>query len=316
MSKKRAELDYLKEKIEASGFPLEIEVSNYLDSEYSVYNTYYYFDAESKQGRSIDIVAEPKFLELVPLKTSRAFANISVAIECKKSNTHAWILFTRPAKKSFRWREFSGQIKTTIPCSSQPPPFEDWLYAQLMEVHHFNKFERIAIDYDEIKKEKYLKPNDKERGRNDIFEAITQLSKFVCFEIHQILEAYAKSRMKSQGEMFLFVSPVIVFDGELIEAFHSSNEMRLEHANHILLKTNYLCPYCHRIESFLIDVVHRSYFEEYMKIFKNDVKQTENILTTVRNEFFEVGKLERERIAKAIRFKKLMRDAKSSSSSE
>jgi phage FluMu protein Com len=43
---------------------------------------------------------------------------------------------------------------------------------------------------------------------------------------------------------------------------------------------NYLCPYCKKIETFTVDVVHRSYFHDFMQILKNDFQGS---LKTLQN---------------------------------
>ena len=87
-------------KIKKSGYPLEIEISNLLEKDYVVFNTQYYFDEESKQGRDIDIFAHSMYFDLdkklrdlderlLPFKV-----RTEPAIECKKSEKKPWVFFS------------------------------------------------------------------------------------------------------------------------------------------------------------------------------------------------------------------------------
>ena len=251
---------------------MEIEISNLLDKgKYVVFNTQYYFDEEIKQGRDIDIYAMP--LECHPLEEKLAPFNIrtELAIECKKSETHAWIFYTRP-RIPMSSIYMSGQYRTSVP---EPEEFStesfQWLLKRKFLDLLYDKFERIAIAYDEIKKKKIKKETQKRKeksgsSRREIFEAINQLVKFTCYEIHQIFRRISKT--SSDREYIVIFFPIIVFDGDMFEVNFDSGEPRLKRKNHILLATHYRCPYCQEVESFTVDIVHRSYFSEFMKILK------------------------------------------------
>jgi hypothetical protein len=257
--------DYYLERIRESGYPLEIEISNLLDKRgYVVFSTQYYFDEETKQGRDIDIYAvpvkyHPKEEELAPFNV-----RTELAIECKKSETHAWFFYTRP-RIPMSSIYIRGQYRTTVP---QPEMYSAQSFHSLFEHKllklHYDNFERVAIAYDEIKKRK----NESEKkGRKEIFEAVNQLVKFTCYEIHQTFNRIEKFRKgKTHSEHIIFFFPTIVFDGDLFEVNFDSGEPRLERRNHILLTTNYRCPYCQEVKSFSVDIVNPSHFEDFLKI--------------------------------------------------
>jgi len=265
--KKKTLEDYLVEKIKKSGYPLEIEISTLLDREYVVFNTQYYFDEKEKQGRDIDIYAMPslRFQEslmdekLVPFKL-----RTEIVVECKKNENNAWVFYNRQ-NIPVSGHHISGQFKTSIPKPRiwSPDSF-DWLFQKCLTLHYY-EFERVAIAYDEIRKKKVSS------SRREIFEAINQLVKFTSYEIHQILSRISKSpKTSSDREFIIMFFPIIVFDGDIFEVTFDSGEPNLERKNHILLATHYRCPYCTEVESFMVDVVHRSYFREFMKILEED----------------------------------------------
>lgn len=238
---------------------MEIEISNLLDKgRYAVFNTQYYFDEEEKQGRDIDIYAMP--LECHPLEEKLApfIVRTELAIECKKSETHAWIFYTRP-RLPMSSIHMSGQYRTSVP---EPEKFStesfQWLLKRKFLDLLYDKFERIAVAYDEIKIKK-----TSSSARKEIFEAVNQLVKFTCYEMHQIFRRISKT--SSQREFIIIFFPIVVFDGDMFEANFDSGEPILERKNHILLKTRYRCPHYEEVDSFTLDIVHRSYFSEFMK---------------------------------------------------
>jgi hypothetical protein len=90
---------YLRKEIAATGFPLEIEISSFLDREWIVYNNDPYVDEDEGKTREVDIYAVHKS-SLYPysyLKRRDVFIlTTNLIVECKKATAHAWVLFTRP----------------------------------------------------------------------------------------------------------------------------------------------------------------------------------------------------------------------------
>lgn len=266
--KKKTLEDYLIERIKKSGYPLEIEISNLLDHKYVIFNAQYYFDEEAKQGRDIDIYAIPLILETDNLgemekKLVPFMLRTEIAIECKKSETHAWV-FYNVHNIPVSGYHISGQFKITVP---EPREWSadsfQWLLKKCLNLHYY-EFERVAVAYDEIKKK------GDGSSRREIFEAINQLVKFVCYEIHQILSRISRSSKTSDREFVIVFFPIIVFDGDMFEVTFDSGEPKIDRRNHVILRTHYRCPYCQEVESFLVDVVHRSYFSEFIKILRTD----------------------------------------------
>lgn len=272
MEKKDSLEDFLLRKVRESGYPLEIEVSSLLDKNYSVYNTAYYFDVETQQNRDIDIHAfynDPRedYYEkrLAPLSV-----RTDLAIECKKSETHAWVFFTRPFEgfndPFITGLLLEGQFKSSVPRTEDHHAgcFDYW-FPKLLHSSHHSKFERIAIAYDEVKKKK------DGSNRKEIFEAVQQLVKFTRYEIHESFLRRAKVPYVTPKHelIFLFV-PILVFDGDMFDVTVEQGEPKLERQNHILLATSQGSPYCKEPEGYIIDVVHRTYFKEFMKLLEAD----------------------------------------------
>ena len=277
-------------KIKESGYPLEIEVSNVLDKNYSLFNNAYYFDTETRQHRNIDIHASPidrkeKYYEkrLAPF-----ILRTEIAIECKKSDTHAWVFFTRPCEIGSEYTlaggAIHGEFKSSVPVTE---PYTDSFEWWLLEIPnlHYSKFERIAISYDEIKKKK------DGSQRREIFEAVQQLVKFTSYEIHESLLRRSKlPDLNPEEELIFYLFPVLVFDGDIFEVTFDSGEPKLEKRSHILLDTSYRCPYCEEVESFTVDIVHRAYFKEFMKILEADFQGLRKAIIKHHDELLKRAK--------------------------
>jgi len=262
--KRRTLEDYLIEKVKESGYPLEIEISNLLGKEYVVFNTQYYFDKEIEQGRDIDIHAMPLGFNEMDKRLAPLRLRTDIAVECKKSETHAWVFYTRQNIPVGGYH-ISGQFKTSVP---KPKRYSSdsfqWMLRKCL-AFHYCEFKRVAIAYDEIRKKK------DGSSRRDIFEATHQLLKFICYEIHQSFIRRSKlTDLPPEDELIFVVFPILVFDGDMFEVTFDSKEPKLERKNHIMLGTHYRCPFCQEVESFTVDIVHRSYFSVFMKILRAD----------------------------------------------
>lgn len=293
--------DHLLSKVKKSGYPLEIEVSSILEHEsFVVFNSQYYFDEEAKQGRDIDIYAIPIFEihdRLLPLRLST-----DLVIECKKSETHAWVFYTRP-RIPMSGIYMSGQFRTTVPKPEGDitKSFE-WLLQQHCLDLHYDDFAQIAIAYDEIKKRKMDAESGRDRkngsSRKEIFEAINQLVKFTNYEMHKTHERIARvkqSRRHHQEIVTLFF-PIVVFDGDMFEVFFDVGEPRLERRKHMILGTHYRCPYCENVESYTIDIVHRPYFQEFMRLWKRRFDSTEQRMLKNHSELLRRASEDRTKL--------------------
>ena len=275
--KKRTLEDHLIEKIKESGYPLEIEISALLDKKYIVFNTQYYFDEEIEQGRDIDIYAIPFFNlerfsnEELAEKFGPFELRTEIAVECKKSDTHAWVFYTRPLIRPVSVIYTDGQYSDDFSSIGIVSPVRSHLF--LERALHYGNFKEAAIAYDEIKK----KGNAK--SRREIFEAVNQLVKFVSYEMRPPKETSAPTKHFSIFMMF----PIIVFDGDMFEVTLESGEPKIERRKQLLLNTHYRSTHTQKVESFLIDVVQRSYFPRFIETLNQDFARIQNVILQDRD---------------------------------
>lgn len=263
-------IGHLKNEIRRTGYPLEIQISSILDKQWhSVMNTDSYFDREEQKLRDIDINAI-NFLET--LKMAPVLLRTSLAIECKKIENLAWVFFTRPYR--FEIEDLAGQYIDNAQILTKNT--ENY---QIMELIlektslHYKQTKRIAISYAEFSIEK-KKKNDYKKKR-EIFEAQNQVKKYVECSFDQLIRA---SR-RIQGYPIEVFFPCIVLDGSMYEAIVENDDLDLKEAKHIVLFTTYRSPYAVYDRCLLIDVVHKDYFTDYLKIIHKDEASLRTIVS-------------------------------------
>lgn len=265
------QIDYLKEKIEKTGFPLEIEISSLLRERWDVLYRESFFDREGKKMRDIDLRASYPLnvTKLLPL-----WLDVELDIECKKSENFAWIFFTVPMEYAPE-ESIDGQYLDELQIrmkSSEPKQLRDIILGETSL--HYHKFKRFAIAFDEV----YLKGKKHERakGKREIFEAENQLKKFIVYTNEKSLE----EKPPKEKRIFVYF-PCIVFDGKIFEAIVEKGKLELRKRRHLILTSQYRPSYSVWEQNFLIDIIHRSYFNYYLEKITSDIKSLAE--TTAKN---------------------------------
>lgn len=288
MSSKKTVEDHLIEQIKKSGYPLEIEVSSILyDSKnWLPFHQQYYYDYEQEGGRTIDIVSFPlwKFTREALLEPKPFADREDMVIECKKSSTHAWVFFTIP--EMYRVPLFSGQTLDFLSVltkgkSSIKDEIVSFLRNMDTEIFlHYDRFKRIAIDYDEIK----FSDKRENKGRKEIFEAINQIVKYISYDFGRKIKSPIGDR---NSRLLCIYFPVIVFDGEMYECIVEKNVPKLFRRDHILLRTRYLPEYSDSALDFGIDIVRREFFPIFVQIIKDDIDLLQKRISERRDKLRE-----------------------------
>lgn len=264
--------EFLKQELKRTGYPLEIEIASALEKTYLVENNSYYFDSDEHKAREIDIDASTLNRDFEK-KEIKPFAVVNkLPIECKKSETHAWIFLTQP-KGKLMWLQ--GQCMDFMQIRSKDLLFSfiDLIQTETNLCLHYDLFKRVANTYVEIK---YKKGG--ESKKSEIFEAKNQLMKFISYDISQLLQ-----RLMTRGIDFMktylmwFYHPTIVFDGKLYEAICEKESVRLLERKHILLSAIHSPIYLKdfpETESpdlqYVVDVVRKDFFTDFIQILEND----------------------------------------------
>lgn len=294
---KRKLEDYLTEELSRTGYPLEIEISSMFDKTYYlVSNNEYFYDWEEGKAREIDIAAiwspkkDKKDEVILPFRIVHR-----LVIECKRSDTHAWIFLTLP-KKSILTFEGNCIGFDSIATKNALYCFMEGLQDTCKRLLHYDSFGRISRTYAEIK---YAKPKGQKSRKNEIFEAKNQLVKFIAYDIFQFLRRWENYNFDPKTNHLIWMyHPTIVFDGKLYEALVENGSMQLLERKHLLLSTKYSPKYIEEFPNtetpdldYLIDVVRKDYFSDFLKILENEYT---NILKCILNNLDELSEQAKE----------------------
>ncbi len=265
--------EYLRKEIASTGYPLEIEVSSFLDKDWIVYNNEPFVDEDEGKTREVDIFAVHKS-SLFPysyFKRRDVFIlTTDLVVECKKAMTHAWVFFMRPYPPGQDERgPPDGHTVDFLEAFSQGK--QSFLDGIDFPKIHYDRVSKMAYNYHEVK----LQKDTKGEGEKSIFEAQSQLWKDLTYESKIAREAMEKDR--SARVVYIFF-PVIVLDGQLFEASGPSERLQLHESNHIILNFSRRSKALGEEKAFMIDVVTKEYFRQYIAIVTRDIE-------TIRNHF-------------------------------
>ncbi len=271
--KSKPQEEYLLKLLEKTRFPLEVEVSDLLEPDWIVFNNEAYVDEDEGKTREIDIFAihDSETDQLTWVNPPRLFLATDLALECKRSETHAWVFLTRkkavpPGLGSAQTLDFL-QVFSGGSASFLGNPLE-------LPKLHYDTTERLAHAGTPIKLEKLGgKGGSQKDERGEIFEARNQLMKFS----HDFLNSYRKrfaTDPTRRDIVLLFLT--VVFDGPLYEARIENREWNIAPSDHVLLKTGRYSKTTGNYESYLVDVVTKRQFPEYVKVLNRDISLIRN----------------------------------------
>jgi len=260
--KEQQKIKKIRDYILKTGFPSEIEIGNILRKRgWLVINQLPYIDKVEQKTRAFDVFAMK--LGLLP-----PTIGVSLIIECKKSEQHEWVFHTQQ-----KVGELLPVLATIMEFlrSLQKPPIADKLkklaaidtlgfllgtqaslgtyLEKLSGLHALDKNIKMGV--------LHVAPSKKD----DFFEATQQ--------INSALESMAGS-VKS-----FVVFPVIVFDGELYEFYQENNEIKVLPTNHVQFTS-----FGKGRPPFLIDIVRKSYFSEFLTMIERDFQIFKDFIET------------------------------------
>lgn len=282
--------EHLIGEIQKTGFPLEIEVSDLMQENWVVLNNTPYLDSDKNENRTIDIYGiHESDTEAISTRSNRhiSLTSTDVVIECKKSNEYAWIFYTRPNYITPSFFPGGGQRTDFLEVFSKGERnFLDLLARRgiVKELNlHYDDFDGVCYGiYDEIK----LQKDFKSKSRDDIFEAISQLTKFADYSMQRDRSFIAPD---SRDISILFAA--IIFDGRLYEAVVEQGNVKLRESPQLFLSISSHSKTTGRVHNYYVDVVHKSTAAEYFKSLENDIKSlrgffssNQTTLTSIANE--------------------------------
>jgi hypothetical protein len=253
-------IERIKKNVNASGHPVSLKVSTILQrNKWYVKNASRYPINETvDEFREVDVFAS---------KESKLYSDSidNLIIECKKQSD-PWVFFRQDRK-----------IDDILTLTTNR--FDDESLSQLynsiekegiFKKHHYYDKHFCTFYFVAFKKLDDSKKRGEGGPGNTIDKAINQVYRALLFYIKQ---GYSV-------DCTIFFYPIIVFDGELFEAFYDDDELQIQESNHVCLNfeieydepefvwaPNGHIPRISESKSYIIDVVKLNYFEEFLKNF-------------------------------------------------
>jgi hypothetical protein len=269
MSEPNLETKILAE-IKKSGFPFELDIAANLQSYgFDVAQSLYYIDQDEQKGREFDIRAYKKRSLGFPFRTcpplipndirhenglsrelvdTENFVGFCLLIECKRSQD-PWVIFTSEKTNSDPIQNFELE---------HFHEYYEWFSQAFAkkDINYFNEEHKKRNPFGQYSRrgrtffEPFAKP-----GGDMIFKAITSVVKATI----------ATKEIKFGIELgrTCYYCPIVVFDGNLFEAYFEGNEIILRPKDSVLVSFFYTSPsyYC----DYLVPVMTKQGLFEFCR---------------------------------------------------
>ena len=220
--------------VEQTGFPLELRVSEMLQSRgYFVANSVYYIDQDEGKGREIDIRAVKNY-DFVH-NQEKYFVRHCLLLECKRMLRRPWVIFTSPATGYDRG--LGEPFARGLPSSKW---MDKGLGPILEKIHPVFQYRRRGRGFTELFK------GEDTRGTDNVFRSVVTAAKAAA--------ATHKSKFASGARNICFFYPMVVLDGELWDAHLNGPAMDAIQAEAVVVSFHYESP-TYKNERLLIPVV-------------------------------------------------------------
>lgn len=242
----------INQDIASSGLPLEIETSSLLNKDgWTVRYQVNYIDQDTDKERPIDLIAVKSFSETYRNHTR---LNFNLVIECKRDEK-PWVFFSIPKETE----PFTRMLKQIVYYNHFAKPEIKDMDTLNFESHYSKMSDEKAV----IHYEPFKGKNNKER----IPEAKYQVVKCLLAQLEEAKKWHNSPAVKllSLKPVLLYLA-VIVFDGELYSLKFENNEL-------VPHPTEYLqYEFVHSGKFFLIDIVTKAYFSQYLKLIDKEIE--------------------------------------------
>jgi hypothetical protein len=272
----RNEADYLKEMIEKSGFPLEIEVCSLIKSlderlklEFGarISTSAYYLDKDEGKGRELDVKAAIPIDYFDKEKgVKRTGIYLHLLIQCKSVPGNAWVFFRTPHEI------IPHCIGTSLADALEWMPRSLADFELNPQLHYQNI--PITTIYDEY----ILDDEMSNKKDSNLFESLVSLTKATAYELENENQDFREELRQIGADIkndppdyaHLFY-PIVVFDGKLYLTEKTTSEgFVLTQIDHLGLFMDYVSRHYDMVH--VIDIVQRKTFGKFIDKLCDDAR--------------------------------------------
>jgi len=241
-----------------SGFPVEIEVINACMMKRIPMMPSMRYEYQGDL-REIDVLAYLESASSSP-KENQQYTSTELIIECKKSESKPWVFFSANLGHLLTMPQV-GFVKYYSDFNAYFEKIgERSLLGQIAHKLKNNHYNDSTIPRCITYCEAFRDQNTRE---NNIYSAIESVLSFLSWDID-----WRSESSDELGDFSTFYFPVIVLDGELLEAKQQGNGLSVRRRNHIQLRAIF-----DRGKVFIIDIVRKNHFATYLQMIEEDHKE-------------------------------------------
>lgn len=259
-----SEIAGIREALQKTGFPLELEVSAILAKrKYDVWGSQFF----ERDGKIIEIDMEA-IMPIQPLGSMKRWhLNPSVAIECKMSRKYSWVFHKSDTSV--------GHCAISHGLDALALKHKNFQHlCQVLDLHYSGGDVASTFAVVDPKTQKLS-------TRDEIFDAVNKLREFVNYRSLQLLPHFA-----SQRRDIIFYFPMVVFDGMLYEGGMGTGRLSVTPINSIVLETRTASCVTGRLDPMYIDVVTRNQFVRHLSMIEEETRKAAKKLSSKRTQDF------------------------------
>ncbi|MGA2240192.1 MAG: hypothetical protein ABSG74_13375 [Candidatus Bathyarchaeia archaeon] len=269
-----SDIDRIREALQRTGYPLELEVSAILNKrKYEVWGSQFF----ERDGKIFEIDMEA-IIPIEPLGSMKRWhMNPSVVIECKMSKKYRWVFNKSDTAL--------GHCAISHGLDALALKRKNYVHlCEVLDLHYSNS--DVASTFAMVDPEK-----NSVSTKDEIFDAVSKLREFVNYRNLQLTRFFDSRRRD-----IIFYFPIIVFDGMLYESDMGSGTLSLTSINSIVLETRTVSCVTGRLEPMYIDVVTKNQFVRHLSVIEGDTRKAAKTLSKRRTQDFLNRELARQSV--------------------
>lgn len=184
-------------------------------------------------------------------------------VECKKSDTHPWVFIWEPI------------ILPSMNCYCDSKTLAKDLKFSFLKKgskHHYRSLDSTAKNYVVA----LTKPGSRENRQ--IYDSMINLIRYHDFSMEKMGELRQKGKASGSTIGTIVQYLTIVYEGSLFLEKTDKKNIEVEEVKHVICYISQQMETISEYRYYCVDIVHKSYFDKFLRIIRNDHKITERLI--------------------------------------